>query len=62
MFTKEFKRQRCSGWNEGSSIGEVARELEVNPNVLHRWRREVPSKVQATCFRVTETSAELKGA
>ena len=24
-----------------SSIGEVARGLEVNPNVLHRWRREV---------------------
>ena len=25
----------------GSSIGEVARALEVNPNVLHRWRREL---------------------
>jgi hypothetical protein len=24
----------------GVSIGEVARGLEVNPNVLHRWRRE----------------------
>jgi len=22
------------------SLGEVARALEVNPNVLHRWRRE----------------------
>ena len=21
-------------------MGEVARALEVNPNVLHRWRRE----------------------
>ena len=25
----------------GSSIGEVARALEVNPNVLRRWRREI---------------------
>ncbi|SRR5579885_3263068 len=25
---------------QGVSIGEVARALEVNPNVLHRWRRE----------------------
>jgi transposase len=23
------------------SLGEVARALEVNPNVLHRWRREI---------------------
>ena len=25
---------------QGVSIAEVARGLEVNPNVLHRWRRE----------------------
>src|SRR4051794_27619474 len=25
---------------QGVSIGEAARALEVNPNVLHRWRRE----------------------
>jgi len=24
----------------GSSIAEVARAFEVNPNVLHRWRKE----------------------
>jgi transposase-like protein len=24
----------------GSSIAEVARAFEVNPNVLHRWRQE----------------------
>ena len=26
---------------QGVGIGELARALEVNPNVLHRWRREV---------------------
>ena len=30
----------------GNSIGEVAQALEVNPNVLHRWRRN------STKFRV----------
>lgn len=25
----------------GSTIGEAARALEVSPNVLHRWRREI---------------------
>jgi transposase len=25
---------------QGISIAQAARELEVNPNVLHRWRRE----------------------
>jgi transposase-like protein len=26
---------------QGVSIAEAARALEVNPNVLHRWRREL---------------------
>jgi transposase len=44
-FTKEFKLgssswRRSSGWSKGLSLGEVARALEVNPNLLHRWRRE----------------------
>jgi transposase-like protein len=40
MFTKEFKRAAVQRLEHGVSIGEVARALEVNPNVLHRWRRE----------------------
>jgi transposase len=41
MFTKEFKLTAVQRLEGGSSIGEVARALEVNPNVLHRWRREI---------------------
>jgi transposase len=41
IFTKEFKLAAIQRLERGSSIGEVARALEVNPNVLHRWRREV---------------------
>src|ERR1700682_5894180 len=41
MFTKEFKLAAVQRLERGSSLGEVARALEVNPNVLHRWRREI---------------------
>ena len=40
MFTKEFKLAAVQRLDQGVSLGEVARALEVNPNVLHRWRRE----------------------
>ncbi len=46
MFTKEFKRAAVQRLERGSSMGEVARALEVNPNVLHRWRREVRSRAR----------------
>ena len=41
MYTKEFKRAAVQRLEQGVSLGEVARALEVNPNVLHRWRREI---------------------
>ena len=41
MFTKEFKLAAVRRLEQGVSIGEAARALEVNPNVLHRWRREL---------------------
>jgi transposase len=40
MFTREFKLAAVQRLEQGVSLGEVARALEVNPNVLHRWRRE----------------------
>ena len=39
-FTKEFKLAAVRRLEQGVSIGEAARALEVNPNVLQRWRRE----------------------
>ena len=41
LFTKEFKLAAVQRLERGNSIGEVARAMEVNPNVLHRWRREI---------------------
>src|SRR6266487_2667177 len=40
QFTKEFKLAAVRRLEQGVSIGEAARALEVNPNVLHRWRKE----------------------
>src|SRR3954471_12268538 len=40
QFTQEFKLEAVRRLEQGVSIAEVARGLEVNPNVLHRWRRE----------------------
>ena len=40
QFTQEFKLAAVRRLEQGVAIAEVARGLEVNPNVLHRWRRE----------------------
>ena len=40
LFTKDFKLAAVRRLEQGVSISEAARALEVNPNVLHRWRRE----------------------
>ena len=40
QFTKEFKLAAVRRLEQGVSITEAARALEVSPNVLHRWRRE----------------------
>jgi len=40
-FTKKFKEAAVRRLELGAGIAEVARACEVNPNVLHRWRREL---------------------
>ena len=39
-FTREMKPVAVQRLETGSTIAEVARAFEVDPNVLHRWRRE----------------------
>jgi transposase len=39
-FTKEFKLEAVRRLEAGVSLAEVARGVEVSPNVLQRWRRE----------------------
>jgi transposase len=40
-FTREFKEAAVRRLDLGASLAEVARACEVNPNLLHRWRKEV---------------------
>ena len=40
QFTKELKLAAIQRLEMGASLAEVARAFEVNPNTLHRWRRE----------------------
>ena len=40
-FTTELKEAAVRRLELGVSRAEVARACEVNPNVLHRWRREL---------------------
>ena len=40
-FARDVKMAAVQRLETGSSIAEVARAFEVNPNVLHRWKREL---------------------
>jgi len=47
QYTREFKLAAVRRLESGVSLGALARELEVNPSLLHRWRseyREAPEK------------------
>src|SRR5260370_24622869 len=39
-FTRELKLAAIQQLDAGSSVAEVARAFEINPNQLHRWRQE----------------------
>jgi transposase len=41
VFTREFKLAAVKELDSGKTLGYVARRLEVSPNTLHRWRREL---------------------
>jgi transposase-like protein len=40
VFTREFKIAALKELESGKPPGSVARQLEVSPNTLQRWRRE----------------------
>ena len=39
-FTQEFKLAALQQLEQGASAAAVSRAFEINPNLLHRWRRE----------------------
>jgi transposase len=40
-FDREFKHEAIRLVNEGKrSLGDIARDLDIHPNLLHQWRRK----------------------
>jgi transposase len=39
-FTREFKIEAVKRLQSGQSVARMSRELEVNPNQLHLWKRQ----------------------
>ena len=41
QFSREFKRNAIQlVMEKGISVGKVARDLDIHPNLIHRWRRD----------------------
>ena len=58
-FTKEIKLAAIQRLDSGASVAEVARAFEVNPNLLHRWRKEF-RHVQAMHSREPASGGGMK--
>jgi|SRR5579863_1140113 transposase len=41
QFTREFKLGALGRVEQGASVAEVARALDIKPKVLYRWREEL---------------------
>jgi transposase len=63
QFSKEFKRNALQLVEKGVSVGKVARDLDVHPNLIHLWRRNYLAE-GASAFvgtgNVKPEEAELK--
>ena len=61
QFTKDFKLAAVRRLEQGVSIAEVARALEVSPNVLHTAGVGSSGKGPATRFPARESSVGQRG-
>ena len=64
-FSREFKRDAVQLVTEkGVSVGKVARELDIHPNLLHLWRRRFLAqgdKAFTGRGRIRPEVAEIRG-
>src|SRR5512140_1578829 len=64
-FTRDFKLTAVRQVEQGMGVAQVARALEIEPRILHRWRREF-HRAPAAAFpgvgkrRAEERVAELE--
>ncbi len=60
-FSDEFKREAVRLAFDGSKpVSEVARELDVRPNLLRRWRRKFEGKKAGELLDVERENLRLR--
>jgi transposase len=64
QFSKEFKRNALQlVMEKGVSVGKVARDLDIHPNLIHRWRRDYLAEGESAFVgtgKVKPEDAEMK--
>jgi len=64
QFSKEFKRNALQlVMEKGVSVGKVARELDIHPNLIHKWRRDYLAEGESAFVgtgKLKPEDAELK--
>ena len=42
-YDKEFKKKAVKTYLDGQSVASISREIEVNENPIHNWKKEILS-------------------
>ena len=60
-FSKEFKREAVRlAYESGRRLADVARELELRPDMIRRWRRELGGGVGGAGFAAEQEVRRLQ--
>ena len=43
-YDKDFKKEAVKKYLDGQSVASVSREIGVNENTIHKWKREILSQ------------------
>ncbi len=42
-YDKDFKKQAVKKYLDGQSVSSISREIGVNENTIHKWKKEILS-------------------
>ena len=61
-YSKEFKEDVVNMIKIGDKlVSEIAKDLEINPNILYRWYKKYGDSKEAEIVKVDEKDKELRG-
>ncbi len=43
-YDKEFKKEAVKKYLDGQSVASISREIGVNENTIHKWKKEILSQ------------------